>query len=262
MNVKILFFPLAITITLFLSIFYIKPEIDAALANNDIIEAKTKIADTAKMKASNVQTLESSLNGNKQAEALVLKYLPVTQEDDRIVDSVSFLTSQSGVILDSIKLAKATEVAPIEVIPETASSASTESLMNASAVAGDGTELEVKEVAAKSKEIVVDFSVRGSYEGIKDMINKLSKMDRFQNFSSINIERVQSAEASAGDLEATIAMSVSYLPKVKSQGKFNRDILDKTTFSFDTVKVLQNQISSAVPAIEVGAAGASNPFVR
>lgn len=261
MNVKILFFPLSITIALFVSIFYVKPDIEIALANRAVLVQKQALSEEINQKIRNAKDLEESLDANKANEDAVLHYLPDSRDDDRIVDSVNFLATQSGLLLDSVKINKASaeqETAPVEEI-SAGSSVILASGANSSASAQSAA---VPPVIPKVLGVTV--SAKGSYEGIRDTVVKLSHMDRFQDFSSVEIAKGNSGDGENSDsaLDATLVMNFSYLSKTKSRDNLNLPILNQRKFDFGTVQKLQQYISSPVPSIESGATGKANPFLR
>ncbi|MDD5084246.1 MAG: hypothetical protein PHT88_04970 [Candidatus Moranbacteria bacterium] len=269
MNVKILFFPLSVTIALAMSVFYIKPEFDTAMTNRGALAEKESLASDIEQKIQNVHELESNLDTNGESETAVDRYLPNTRDDDRIVDSINFLASQAGLALTSLKIERAIEPqADLSSVPEEAASGS------AALFASNPDISAVRQapvVAATPKVLVVSMAAIGSYESIRDAVGKISHMDRFQNFAVVSIDLPtaaaqatdgEGAAASSDTLNATMSIRFTYLPKVNAKGNFNSPILAESAFDFGAVQKLKQYTSTTVPSIEVGTAGVSNPFLR
>lgn len=269
MNVKMLFFPLSITVALAVFVFYVKPEIDTTMGDRSALAVKESFATDVTKKIQNVQALESSLDTNKESEDAVLHYFPATRDDDRIVDGINFLVAQAGLSLASVKIEKVANLRESDVVVD-APVGSNVIFATASDIAAVTAAPIVPIVPSVLSAKVVAI---GSYEGIRDAVAKLSHMDRFQDFASVDIARVVAdSEQSSTDqpvtpsntLSATFEMNFTYLPKVNVKGNFNRPILSQATFSssFDVIQKLKQYTSTSVPSIEIGTTGAVNPFLR
>ncbi len=271
MNVKLLFFPLSITIAIAVFVFYVKPEVDVVMTNRSTLVEKGDFSTSIKQKIQNIGSLESDLNANKENESLVMRYLPSMRDDDRVVDGINFLASQSGLLLTSVKIEKvATET-------QAAASAGPEvGLASGSGIVplvGGGVDI----AAVKSEAIVpsvpklmkVSVTMVGTYESIRDVATKISHTDHFQNFSMLSIERSSSTADASSDqpsnpniLNASMSVNYAYLPQTKAKGNYNRPILDQTAFDYGSVQRLKQYMSAPVPNMEIGASGTSNPFLR
>lgn len=260
MKVKILFFPLAIAITLMVAIFYIQPEIQSAMgARASVMEKETRLSDI-EQKVRNIGLLGSDLDGNKENESLIMKYLPVVQDDDRVVDALNFLSAQSGLTLSSVKMDKVAETAVKTEAVETTSK-------SALFATGDSTAaVKPAQIIAMPKTIKVTAEVTGSYEGIRDIVGKISKMDRFQNFAAVKVGRAGTSgqqEAAPSDaLKASLEINFAYLPKVRTTGNLDLPIFLQSKVDLKAVQSLRQYISSPVPFMEMGATGKGNPFSR
>lgn len=265
MNVKLLLFPLSITIAIAVLIFYAKPELDIALSNRASMAEKADFAQKIDTKIQNVQTLDASLNANKDNVDTVMHYFPNTRDDERIVDGVNFSAAQSGLVLTSVKLDKVADptVAATPVAKEALGAGPTIFTSNADIAIINQTPV----VPAVPKSVSVVVLATGSYESIRDTVGRISHMDRFQNFSIVSINRsmaqqIAGSKTPAGALETSLTINFTYLPKAKAKGNFNNPILDQSKYDFATVTKLKQYISAPIPSIEVGAAGVSNPFLR
>lgn len=265
MNVKLLLFPLSVTIAIAVLIFYAKPELDIALSNRAAMAEKADFAKTIDTKIQNVQTLDASLNANKDNVDTVMHYFPNTRDDERIVDGVNFSAAQSGLVLTSVKIDKIADptIAATPVSKEALGAGPTIFTGNADIA----TITQKPVVLAVPKSVSVVVAATGSYESIRDTVGRISHMDRFQNFTIVNINRsvaqqALGSKAPIGALDALFTINFTYLPKVKAQGNFNNSALNQSTYDFSTVASLKRYISAPIPAIEVGASGMDNPFLR
>lgn len=263
MKVKILFFPLAIAITLMVAIFYIQPEIQSAMgARASVMEKETRLSDI-EQKVRNVGLLGSDIDGNKESENLVLKYLPVVQDDDRVVDALNFLSAQSGLSLSSVKMEKVAETAVKTEAAETTSK-------NALFATGDGAAaVKPAAIVAMPKTVKVTAEMTGSYESIRDVVGKISKMDRFQNFAIVKVGRAASVAGSQGQeatptdtLKASLEIHFLYLSKVRTTGNLDLPIFSQSKIDLKAAQSLRQYVSSPVPSMEMGAIGKGNPFSR
>jgi hypothetical protein len=270
MNVKLLFFPLAITFSLAMAVFYTKPEFDTAMSDRKALSKKETFVTTVKQKIQNVRDLENNLNANKDNENTVLRYLPSTRDDDRIVDGVNFLASQSGLALTSVKIEKP----PVELQPAAPTTIDAEAAMGSDVLFAKKADIAAVDqtpiIPIVPKVLSVTVAGMGSYESIRDVIIKLSHTDRFQDFAAVNIDRVKSgatvvnnqSTGSSNVLSALFTMNFTYFPKVNARGNFNRPILAQNKFDFSVVQKLKQYTSTPVPAIEVGSTGSANPFTK
>lgn len=266
MNVKTLFFPLSVTVAFFVAILFVQPEIKTVMADRSMLVEKRNLVMSIDRKARNAQALENDLNAHKENEDAVLHYLPNTRDDDRVVDAVNFLSSQSGLALSSVKIEKSAESVRAEDANASASSSSV--ILSSGNGASEGASLIPAAVAPK--ELLVTAKAVGSYESIRDVIGKLSHMDRFQDFTSVVVTHaVPSAQSADGqpnntsnELSVSLKMKFSYLPKAGMKGSFNLPILDRSQFDFGTADRLKQYTSAPVPSMEAGAAGTNNPFLR
>ncbi len=239
MNVKILFFPLSITIALLVSVFYVKPEIATVMADHAIWTEKQNIDENVAQKTQNAIDLGKDLDVNKENEAMVQRYLPDMRDDDRIIDSINFFATQSGVTLASMKIDKVAE-------PAAGSVPASDQAMPA------------------PKALSVTVTAVGTYEGIRDTVARLSHMDRFQDFSTVSLDRATEAQSlgQSNVLVGTLAMNFTYLPKVSAQGNPSLPILSSNSFDFGVVQKLKQYVSATVPPMESSASGSGNPFLR
>jgi Tfp pilus assembly protein PilO len=258
MNLKTLFFPLSVVICLAVAVWYIQPEISTVLQLRDEAAASQAKLDEVVQKVRNVGSLNQDLDAHADQEKMVLRYLPNAQDDERVVDTLNFLASQAGVSLGDVKLEKG--AAPVaDQSAETAGSASADVLFSQGQ--GDGS----VPVAPKPSLKTVDATVKlqGGYENIKDFITKLYHVDRFQDVGSVKISQEKAGEnenSSGNVLTAEMKVTFSYFPK----GRVSADgtVFSQSNMNFSTADKLRQLISAAVPQLEVGSAGKSNPFVR
>jgi Tfp pilus assembly protein PilO len=258
MKVKLLFFPLSLTIALALGIWSIQPEIERSMSLREEIEAQHKKLDDINQKLKNAKTLEGELDAHSDMEQLALRYLPNVQDDERMMDSLSFLAVQSGVSLVDVKLTRNAQTAAKEVESEPTT---------ASAVVGSGSAAAAPVVAPKAilKTVDAQATLKGGYENIRDFVSRINKTDRFQDFLEVEISRdsqTGNEEVSSDVLTASIGVRFSYFPQSRSASEAETNLFAQAALDFKPIQTLQGFISSPVPSLEIGAAGKNNPFLR
>jgi hypothetical protein len=270
MNVKVLLFPLSVTVSVALGIWYIKPEIDTIMRSRSVLDEKLALADMVDQKVENAHRLASDLETHQTDVAALEHYYPFERDDDRVVDAVNFLSEQSGLALVSVKIDKSADVSAISVTEDEASSASADVLF------GDGNtnestapERRTPVINARPKSLDVSVSAVGSYENVRDTVAKLSHMDRFGDIVAVEVTK-EAATSSGGALASidtnllslSLKLKVSLLPKVTTKDNVFLPLLDHDRFAFDFSDTLRAHISSPIPTMTPGLAGVSNPFIR
>lgn len=277
MKLKILFFPLAIIIALWVSIGYIKPGIAEIMALRGAAADLTAKQEVLQQRVDNVARLSSQLSQNATLEASALHYLPQTKEADVITDSINFIASQTGVQVVSMGFTEEALVADL-VVAEQQAPASAEVLPQdfGSDVAVVPAEPAVVPVAPQY--VTVKFEGNGSYQNIKDFLYRLSHVNRFHNFQGITIDHAQvqaagtdtSKTALSDVLKVDTTLKFEFFPKLNdirnASADPNKDALlvgaELNTDPVQSMEEFVNTASAKVPAIDGSGGGKANPFVK
>lgn len=263
MKVKILVFPLAISAALYIIIFLAQPEFDRYLSEQSLLEKRQGELMVVEQKVQNSSSLEQDLNAHKDSESFAFKYLPLDSDDDRVVDSVNYLASQSGVAVSSINL-EPVAVKEDEIFEEGIATSNAIFTDNTTDAADSAPVVPEK---PKARSVLADIEFTGSYEGIRDAINKIAQSDYFQVFHNVSVKQASTAGSSGeatydNNLTASLKVDFSYLPKVKNANQSNNEIFSQSSFNFDNIQNVRQMIASPVPTMELGASGKANPFLR
>lgn len=262
MTLKILFLPFVVVISLAISIFYIKPEIDNVLSKRDTLNQKNIQLADAQEKNQHINALVQDLDRNKENEDAVLRYLPNSQKDDQLVALLQYEAAQASVSLNSVLLEKVVDESVAEVVDSTAKGSSV-------IFATDSNDASAIQLPPEKPRLInakVEFV--GSYESIRGFVQKVAKSDSFQDITLVEIKRntdtsVAAPEAPADPniLKASVHVTFSYLAKKKTQNMVQMPIFSQDALSYETVNNLRQFITSPVPAIQTGSSGKANPFL-
>jgi hypothetical protein len=127
--------------------------------------------------------------------------------------------------------------------------------------------------APKVKQYVVSLEVLGGYPNIKELLKKLTTLDRLQETQGFKISVGENTSPDAPEGEAAPVSNGSTLtltydtflpyqlepPIMTGEEIVNIPGLDQPTFNFTTVSSIQSGVTS-VPDVVLGTDGKSNPF--
>lgn len=276
MKVKILLFPLAIVIALSLSIFWIQPEIASVRSFLTQKEEAEKTLEKTEKIISNIETLFSSLGGNPDDEAFVLKYLPRVDYDDRLLDEVNYLAGDSGLFLSSVAFERSSnmEAAMAAAAAELAKEQS-EGNTTYIPVSGDqssdgsGTPNLSPEAYLSFSDVAV--SAHGKYDQIKAFMEKMYRADHFQSFRSVEIVSETDEKKSEMDplisfpvdvLRANIIVRFSALKMLHVERSSRLDEFSEPEFKLDTIQALRERVSNQLASLDAISSQRGNPFFR
>lgn len=253
MHLKVLLVPSLVIMTLVLAIGFIRPALADLGTKQAEFEAVAARLEAARIAAGNIDALGASLDSRSDAEVFVKQYLPEKMDQDRPMDALNFLASQSGVTLSNMEF---TDVKRVEAVPV--------DMTIDPAVAA--------EAAAFAEPIpetyVVSATVRGSYENIKTFFTRASRMDRLHDVSSFSIEvdeaRVQTPDGPAidpaSDLIGTFTANFPYFAGRPAIAVVSAPLFQQAEIDFAPITAAIEKSSEAIPSLERPQSGRSNPF--
>lgn len=264
MSLKILIFPVIIVIALTLAIGYIKPDITTMLEKRAEIEKKT--ADLAKVDSiiQNIRRLHAEVDQRRESESFVLRYIPRSLEEERVLDAFNFLASQSGVIVTDADV-KENEPMQKELPPVLHASMSFQALTDANQAAA----VVVPEVPKRTVESYrASVQVLGSYQSIKDFFARLNRTDRAHQMIRFGIQErtdegltdEEKAAIPADFLEAVLEADFSHFRPLSIVSALEHPLFQGSNFDFAVVDDLLAFVNSPLPALETGQTGRANPF--
>lgn len=279
MKVKILLFPLSLTIVFAISIFWTKPEISSALiVKESVVNSKSRLEKVSAV-VGNISTLDRSLNEKSEDERFVGKYLPKIGSDERILDQANFLAGESQILLVSAKL----ENVPNKLVQEAANQieldAERKEVMNASPgnIFGGGSSSSTDVVfvdtnpESRMRLTKVSLSVMGKYDQIKSFVERMYRADYFHRFVSLKIGKDTSLQGDASEspqakdpeiLSVEAVVEFASLPEASvDKGSFLK-AFEKPSFDYSIVENLRTRASGEILPLDASPSGRSNPFLR
>lgn len=257
MNLRVIFLPFFIVMSIIMSVGFVKPEIDSVMqlrANTGT--KKTELARINQV-ASHVKALIASLQAQEsmwQKSAAdqqksrwnpVMEYLPSTVDQDRIVDSINYIAYQSGVTMTGLD---------VTLIPGSDSPA----VATPSATTP----------APTARIFPVKAIVTGEYPSLKMFFDKLWGMGRMHSVSSVDLSRTEKTEGS-GDkaitkvtLTGALDMRFDYLSPVEMTSALQSPVFDGDTLDFSVLSNITSMGagSAALPELRPAGTGKGNPF--
>ncbi|MBP7060375.1 MAG: hypothetical protein KBA91_00155 [Candidatus Moranbacteria bacterium] len=253
MRLKILVVPFSIIFSLILVIGFIQPDITTLQEKRVSLDTKTTQAQSMTTLLSNIDALAIALDNQQSSEKVVGIFLPQTLDQERAIDTLNFLASQSGVVvsdmnMQELQIIDANSVA-IEAQPP---------ILNP-----DGTVAPpVPNFRPKVKSYTASISVAGSYENIKDFFNRVGHMNRYHKIRQLNIEVPSSdvPDAVPGQLKAILETQFDYFPGQKIDSALNIPVFASNQFASDKLNMLLKWINISVPSLSKPDTGRQNPF--
>lgn len=281
MKLKIILFPMAIVVTLWIAIGYLKPMVSESIALRQRLEESRAVQADIEQQVETSKQLSSLLEQNGDLKKTVMHYLPDTKEGETLVDSINFLGTQVGVSISGMNFTESPAQKPVVTAP-VAPPPSTEvlSLGNSGIV-----EQPVEPVWPLSPDHTkLELTANGSYQNIKEFLRRVAHTNRYLSFDVVVVEHAPvvastNAQSTGGDVDlssdalrikATIdSIHFPLLTDVRNASVNT----DKNVFSagedfsqeFETVRKLNNFVAAAtaqVPAVTVSGSGKGNPFVK
>jgi len=242
--------PLLIVVTIIMLIWFIYP----AYTNgtDGFKEERAKLADgqskldTIKTKASNIDLLYSQLQTDKDNHDVILSYLPEEAKEEDIINSLSSVAGNTGVVPMTISVSKSTvavdPTSPAAVVPDTTGNpagSSSASLMEADA----------------------SCSVTGNYDQIKSFLDAAYRLERFDKVVSLDIKKSADASGkSTGALEADVVLAFDFLKKSPTAANVDDPVFSSSSFNMKIAQDIKNRNNVGMPILNVDQSGRGNPF--
>ncbi len=262
MQLKIIILPALVILSLVLGIGFIKPDYDILSQKRAILaEKQTWVAKIETVKR-NISTLSNELDGKSDLEQWSLRYYPETMDQERIIDGFNFMAQQSGLIIKSMEMKEVIvekkEVSdvggPLTSIP--GESPVTEMLAPAY-------------LAPRPSSYIAQVKAKGSYENLKNFMDRLSRMDRMNSLRlmSIGVDKDDreatdtGLEVAASDqLVGTFEARFDHIKSPKQQSALGVPVFEQTSLDTTGLEEARAWATSPVPVLDIGQSGRSNPF--
>jgi predicted DNA binding CopG/RHH family protein len=245
MKVKILLVPLFLVISIILVIWLVYPAyIDLKLKNKELSEVKNKVSDMD-LKLQKTIKLMSTLNENTEEQRIIYDFLPDSQKEEDVIDSLNNIASSEGVSIAALSVERP------KVSLKSIQTTEENSLGNKGFTP-----------SAKIKNFEVSFKILGNYEKIKNVIKKINQAKRFNEINYFAIAKNNGQEASSELLSLNLIMNFNYLEKIKSVSLVDNKIFSSGKFNTATLlEDLAKYRAGYVSRLTVGETGKSNPFL-
>lgn len=256
MKLKIFVAPTLIVLTLVVIFFLAVPkywEIHSGVYKQ-YQDKKQKIVDLGE-KEKNVSKLIGTLESTPNYEDTLKKYIPENQKEEQILDSLNFLSAQSGLSVYALSISDIAKGSAGDSDVATVKRFSLESDMTD---AGN-----LASAAPSAKVFQANLGVFGSYDKIKSLIDKIYRLERFDSILSVKIYRAQSDKASDG-LQADLVIKFNYLNPLspKEAINVNNSIFSDGKFDLTIVDKIQKEMDATVGNLDNNSAvNRSNPFL-
>ena len=269
MRIKIFVFPLALAITITIVIAYIWPEIGRIKsAKEELIRSQETLQDIQKKK-SNIESLKRDLLANKEKEAFVLKYLPVRNQEEEIINKLNQLATDLSLSVSMISPDK--EQAKAAIPENTNEELSSKEALFSSDKNKKGSNLGRQQMpTVRMTNMEVD--VAGNYAAVKSFLEQIYKMEMFNKITSFSITKegekgsqsqnqTEGATKPSDTLFAKIKVGFGYMSEARLAGDYSAPIFSYSSFNFTPYENLVRLITKKIPALEVGSQGRDNPFL-
>jgi hypothetical protein len=266
-KVKILIIPLVLAIALALVVWLIYPAYLNMNVQKKALENKNLQVSDLTQKEQKVKELMSSLNASAEEQAVVMKFLPGSQKEEEIIASLNDIASQEEVSVSGISVSKPKiEAPPLESIA--ASIPPAPSLAAVGQTEGDNASQASDSAPpniAKTIKFQAELDLYGPYEKIKNVINKVYSLDRFNRAVSLEISHSdsESGKENTDNLQANLALEFNYLEmaKMETVADMNNKILTLGKFDMSVVDEIKKNRSTPISSMDINSTGKANPFL-
>jgi hypothetical protein len=265
MKIKLLMVPSIIVIIITLLIWVIYPAFTNPIGGDGVkektAELKTERENLASMKGKSetIHALASKLNSSSMStdKGLVMEFLPDSIKEYEIIDNLNYLVLKEELQGLAISVGQPVSAVPIVQSPDLSG--------------GDSSGLAAQEEPApQATTFVVDLTVQGNYDRIKDLFQKIFKLKRYNRVLTLKIEpatdtvKSDNGQITVGPdtLKAAASLEFAFF---KESGKFSSASdasLSKTEFNQqimdDIAKLKETPMMPFQPAAQKGK---PNPFI-
>lgn len=254
MSLKRLSFPIFVVIIVFLVAFSVKPTVDSVLEDRKDLAAKS--ADLAAVEATkqNLDALSASRDSLVSSDEgkTVFGFLPVSFDQERIVDVLNYYAMQSGAIINNISFAQKASSSSVPVSDSVAAATNPTNLSPEPPVPGSFT---------------INADMQGSYESLRSFLKSIAHPGRSYVLTSFSLEKKGAATdangqpvADTGTLSGTFSADFFYLPKKGYPRGYLLPVFGTGAFDLTSVRDLIAE-EKAIPELPVpGETGRGNPF--
>lgn len=268
MKVKVLLVPLFITISIALVIWFVYPAVtngtDGLKETYEQLQKEKKLVSELDVKSQNVQKLMAQIASGTEEKNTLFQFLPEDAKEEEIIDNLNFLAGNNELpVIDlSVTQPKKEELSPemTEAIVEVGSdlpvqSSGAENLLDA------GTGIAKVIPAPVAKNLEVSFSVIGSYDKMKALLDKVGKLERFNKIETLEIKRPDGEGVPADLLQMKAVLTFNFFKKKAVLSDIENKVFGLAQFDMGAISDIKNSRSVDVLKLNIEQSGKANPFL-
>jgi Tfp pilus assembly protein PilO len=260
MKLKLLIVPIIITLMGALLIWVLWPNyVEFQMQRKELKKSQEKLNDMQE-KTKKADALKAELQGEASQKEVLRKYIPVTAEEESIIENLRTLALGEGLFIDGVSFSNSDKdtsgSTDASVVVRDAAGITASIVEN-----GEASEPVQEASASMKKEIIVSTEVVGSYEKIKSFLQKLSNLKRFNNVVSLKISKLAATVSApaTGNLQADLAVNFVYQKEAEIVN-VNNNIFTDGKFNTEVVEKLKRDLKTDVVKVEKIETGRQNPF--
>lgn len=259
MSLKLLLFPTLIILSVVLIIWYIKPDIETILTQQEMERVKQSELENVEQIGKNIQSLTAFLDQKNDTEKLVKRYYPDKMDQERTLDVINFLAQQSGVVITSLSMIENPRMKDVPQAQE----------VNADPFASAEGEAGATPATSTSPESYqAKVRTMGTYSNLRNFFDRLYHTDRMRVMNELTLEQIDESERSregqeiipADFLTASVGVDFFYAPTLNAGNALHHELFKKNTLDLGTATQLVDLVNSPVGDLAPASSGKSNPF--
>jgi hypothetical protein len=249
-----------------LSVWFVYPAYtngsDGVKEKKQKLNEQIRLSDNLDNQISNIGKLAAYLKANTDQNAVVFDYIPKNKEEEKLIENLSLLAKDSGLSVLNISVfeMKSEEPTPSPVLPPVAPAEV--ATPEAASPVVPAQVLATTKIAPKK--VRVDFSVFGDYGGIKVLVEKIQKANRFNKFSTLEIKTLLTEEQLVSEsLSAKMVLEFNYLKELTSlaEGDIDNPIFSAVAFDRQIMDEIGKKKNIDIRDVLPGQKGTANPFL-
>jgi len=253
MKLKILLAPSIIILAVVLLIWVVYPAYtngtDGVYEKYQALEKQKEMTTNLLARLDNVKKLGSALDNDVDAKNTIFNYIPQNKEDEKVIENLNFLAMKNSLAVLNISLSEPASDLALAPAPVDATAPQTGAVP-------------VKKVTPKK--LLANFSVFGTYENMRVLLDNLNKMKRFNKISLLEMKSTRKEDQSLSDnLQMNITLEFDYLLNnyVLSDEDINNDVFAGGAFDQKIVDEIVKSKNVDVNNVLPGEIGTNNPFL-
>ena len=245
-------------ISLALVIWFVYPAItngtDGLLEEYKQLKKEREKSAQLETKSQNVKKLSAQLASSPEEKKVLFQFLPDSMKEEEIIDNLNFLATNSSLSVIDLSVDQ-----PIEEVVAIENTSVTMDASEQGLVEGQEGPLPVLEPTERNFEVT--FSVVGDYEKVKDLLGKMSALERFNEIETLEIRKPTGQEGTGNSLITDAVLKFNFLKKRDVLPDVESSAFSLEKFSMKTIGDIKNSKSTAILKLNIDQAGKANPFL-